>query len=81
MPRKNRILRLSIPSDLTEEFRGSARDLGKSKSELFREMIAVYKARQDEEELYRIQRRISRQLSRSKSFTEKEIERIVFEDR
>jgi metal-responsive CopG/Arc/MetJ family transcriptional regulator len=81
MRRKNRILSLSIPSDLAEEFKGLARELGKSQSELFHDMIAIYKARQDEEELYRLQRRISRQLSCSKSFTEEEIERIVFEDR
>jgi metal-responsive CopG/Arc/MetJ family transcriptional regulator len=81
MRRRNRILRLSIPSDLTEEFKGLARELGKSKSELFREMIAVYKARQDEEELYRVQRRISQQLNRAKLFTEKEIDRIIFEER
>lgn len=43
-------------------------------------MMTVYRARQDEEEFVRLQRRISRQLKRHRPFTEKEIDRIVFED-
>ena len=81
MPRKSRILRLAIPQGLRQEYEILAKELGKTKSELFRDIIAVYKARQDEEELYRLQRRISRRLKRPKPFTEREIDRIVFEDR
>lgn len=81
MPRKTRVIRLAIPQGLKQEYETLAKELGKSKSELLREMIAVYKARQEQEELYRLQRRISRQLNRAKPFTEKEIDRIVFEGR
>jgi hypothetical protein len=42
-------------------------------------MFAVYQAVRDEQELYRLQRRIARQVG--KRFTEKEIEKIVLEDR
>ncbi|MFQ5846185.1 MAG: hypothetical protein ACE5IQ_00765 [Candidatus Methylomirabilales bacterium] len=81
MRRKRRILRLPVPSELAEEFMGLARKLGKTKADLLREMLNVYKARQQEEELYRLQRRISSQLNRATPFTEREIDRIVFEDR
>ena len=49
------------------------------KSELFREMFVVYQSVREEQELYRLQRRMTRQAGRR--FTEKEIEKIVFEDR
>lgn len=81
MPRKSRILRFSVPSGLGKEFETLAKTCGKSKSELFREMMTVYRARRDEEGFVRIQHRISRQLKRPRPFTEKEIDRIVFEDR
>ncbi|MFQ5916080.1 MAG: ribbon-helix-helix protein, CopG family [Nitrospinota bacterium] len=81
MPRKRRILRLSIPSGIAEEFEALARKLGKTEAELLREMLNVYKAKQGEDELYRLQRRISRQLNRPNPLSEKEIGRIVYENR
>lgn len=81
MSHTKRILRFSLPSELPEEFASLARRLGKTKTELLREMLDVYKERQEEQELYRLQRRFSRQLNLPKPLTEKEIDRIVFEDR
>lgn len=81
MPRKNRIVRFAIPQGLRQEYETLAKELGKTKSELFREMLAVFRARKNEEDLFRLQRRIARQLDRRKRLTEAEIDRIVFEDR
>jgi len=79
MGRTSRLLAVSLPPDLAEEYEAVAKELGKNKSELFREMFAVYQAVREEQELYRLQRRMTRQTGRR--FTEKEIEKIVFEDR
>ena len=53
----------------------------KSKSELFRQMVANYKAKLDEEEFFRLQARMARCAQKNRIFTEKEVEKIVFEDR
>ncbi|MFQ5852661.1 MAG: ribbon-helix-helix protein, CopG family [Candidatus Binatia bacterium] len=79
MGRTSRLLAVSLPPDLAEAYEVLAKELGKNKSELFREMFAVYQGVREEQELYRLQRRIARQVG--KRFTEKEIEKIVFEDR
>jgi predicted DNA-binding protein len=79
MGRTSRLLAVSLPPDLAEEYEALAKELGKNKSELFREMFAVYQVVREEQELYRLQRRMVRQVG--KRFTEKEIEKIVFEDR
>ncbi len=52
-----------------------------TKSELFRNMLAVYRAKREEEEFLRLQRRMARKACRDVPYTEKEIDRIVFEDR
>ncbi|KRT69859.1 MAG: hypothetical protein XU15_C0008G0083 [candidate division NC10 bacterium CSP1-5] len=39
MPRKSRILRLSVPRGLGKEFEALAKEVGKSKGELLREMV------------------------------------------
>jgi predicted DNA-binding protein len=79
MGRTSRLLAVSLPPDLAKDYEALAKELGKNKSELFREMFAVYQAVREEQELYRLQRNMTRQAGRR--FTEKEIEKIVFEDR
>ncbi len=79
MGRTSKLLAVSLPPDLAEEYEALAKELGKNKSELFREMFSVYQAVREEQEFYRLQRRMTRQAGRR--FTEKEIEKIVFEDR
>ena len=81
MTLKSRTLRFSVPRGLGKEFEALAKEVGKSKGELLREMMAVYKARQEGKEVHRLQRRYARQISRSKPLTEKEIDRIVFKSR
>lgn len=81
MPRTTKLLSVSLPPDLAEEYEALAKRLRKSKSELFREMIAAYKILRDEQERSRIQKKLARWPNRQKPWTEREVERIVLEDR
>ena len=44
-------------------------------------MVEAYKARLDEEELYRLQRRMAPRARRRGAVTEKQVEKLLFEDR
>ena len=81
MGRNTRILGFSVAPELAEEYDRLARRQKKSKSELFRQMVENYKSRLDEEEFFQLQARMARRAQKRKIFTEKEVEKIVFEDR
>jgi predicted DNA-binding protein len=81
MARKTRVLGFSVPPEVAEEYERLAKRTGRSKSELFREMIRTYKARRDEEEFFRLQRKMARRARAKGVFSEKDVERLVFEDR
>lgn len=81
MGRNTRVLGFSVAPEIAEEYDRLAQRQKKSKSELFRQMMESYKARLDEEEFFRLQTRMARQAQRKKALTEKEVEKIVFEDR
>jgi hypothetical protein len=81
MGRNTRVLGFSVAPEIAEEYDRLAQRQKKSKSELFRQMVENYKARLDEEEFFRLQDRMARRAQRKKVLTEKEVERIVFEDR
>ena len=44
-------------------------------------MVEAYKAKLEEEEFLRLQKKMSRRARQKGIFTEKDVERIVFEDR
>jgi predicted DNA-binding protein len=79
--RNTRILGFSVAPEIAEEYDRLAQRQKKSKSELFRQMVESYKANLDEEEFFRLQARMARRAQRKRIFTEKEVEKIVFEDR
>ena len=81
MARKTRVLGFSVPPEVAEEYECLAKLTGRSKSELFREMIRTYKARRDEEEFFRLQRKMARRVRAKGGLAEKDVERLVFEDR
>jgi predicted DNA-binding protein len=81
MGRNTRVLGFSVAPEIAEEYERLAQRQKKSKSELFRQMVENYKARLDEEEFFRLQARMARRAQRKKVLTEKEVEKIVFEDR
>ena len=81
MARTTRVLGFSVPPDVATEYERLAERERRSKSELFREMIAVYKAKREEDEFFRLQNRMVRRARAKGVLTEKDVERLVFEDR
>lgn len=81
MTRKTRVLGFSVPPELATEYERLAERERRTKSDLFREMIAVYKAKREEEAFFRLQARMSRRARAEGVLTEKDVERLVFEDR
>ena len=81
MARTTRILGFSVAPSIAAEYERLAARQRKSKSELFREMVETYKAKLDEDELLRLQTRMSRKARKLGILTERDVARIVFEDR
>ena len=81
MPRRTKVLGFSVSPEIADEYERLAKHERRSKSELFREMIAAYKAKRAEEEFLKLQARMSRRARANGVLTEKDVERLVFEDR
>jgi len=81
MARKTKVLGFSVAPAIADEYERLAARQRKSKSELFREMVEAYKAKLEEEAFLRLQARMSRKARRVGLLTERQVERIVFEDR
>ena len=81
MARKTQVVGFSVPPEVAAEYERLAERERRSKSELFREMIAVYKAKREGEEFFRLQNRTARRARTKDVLTEKDVERVVFEDR
>ncbi len=81
MRRNTALLRFSVSPALAGEYKKLAERYGTTKSELFRRMVESYKAEREEEEFFKLQRKMTRRVRKAGIFTEKEVERIVFEDR
>lgn len=81
MGRHTAVLGFSVNPELAREYERLAAQEGTTKSELFRRMIECYKTERDEEEFFKLQRRMARRAQKPRALTEKEVERTVFEDR
>ena len=81
MSRRTTVLGFSVSPELAEEYEKLAVQEGTTKSELFRRMIQSYKTHLEDEEFFRVQRRMASRVRKEKALTEREVERIVFEDR
>ena len=81
MPRRTKVLGFSVSPQIAHEYEQLAKHERRTKSELFREMIAAYKAKRAEEEFLKLQARMSRRARAQGVLTEKDVERLVFEDR
>jgi hypothetical protein len=81
MGRNTAVLGFSVSPGLAREYERLAEREGTTKSELFRRMVECYKAEREEEEFFRLQRKMTRRARMAGVLTEKEVERIVFEDR
>ena len=81
MKRRRVAMTISLPPEIAENYEKLAEQEAKNKSQLFREMFLLYKARTLEQEFYDLQRQGAR-LAREKGIlTEKDVARIVFEGR
>jgi len=81
MPCSTRVVGFSVAPEIAEEYERLAARLKLSRSELFREMIEAYKVRLDEEDFFRLQRRMTRRVGKRGRFTEAMVARIVFAGR
>jgi hypothetical protein len=82
MARKTAVLGFSVSRELARQYEKLAAQEQTTKSELFRRMVERYKAERDEEEFFRLQRKMAGRGSRKRgALTEREVARIVFEDR
>jgi hypothetical protein len=81
MARKTAVLGFSVSPALAKEYKQLAEREGTTKSDLFRRMVSTYKADRDEQEFIALQRKMAGRVRKTGALTEKEVERIVFEDR
>ena len=81
MGRKTAVLGFSVNPEIAAEYEQLTARQKTTKSELFRRMVESYKDRLAEDEFFALQRKMARQARRRGSLTEKEVARIVFEDR
>ena len=81
MARSRVAVTISIPPQLANEYDRLARATAKNRSQLFREMFALYRQSQ-EEEVFRALQRYGRRKAREGGIrTERDVERLVFEGR
>jgi ribose 1,5-bisphosphokinase PhnN len=81
MGRRIKVVGFSVPPEVAEAYERLATRQRTSKSELFRRMVEAYKAKLDEEDFFRLQRKMARRMRRKGGLTERDVERIVFEDK
>jgi metal-responsive CopG/Arc/MetJ family transcriptional regulator len=72
---------ISIPPQLAKEYDRLAKATAKNRSQLFREMFDAYRRLQEEETFETLQRYGSRKARERGIRTERDVERLVFEDR
>ena len=81
MKRRRVVMTISLPPEIAENYEKIAQQEAKNKSQLFLDMFLLYKARTLEQEFYDLQRQGARLARKKGILTEKDVERIVFEDR
>ncbi len=81
MARNTTVIGFSVSPKIAKEYEKLTARQGTTKSELFRRMLEAYKGVVEEEEFFRLQRKMTHRARKKGVFTEKEVERIVFEDR
>lgn len=72
---------VSVPADLATRFAKLAKTEAKNKSQLFRDMFAVYQRRRREEEFVELQRYGAKQARKKNVLTEADVEALVFQGR
>jgi len=72
---------VSLPFNLAESFERLAKAEAKNKSQLFREMLAVYERRRREEQFHELQRYGVKKARKKGILTEDDVEKLVFQGR
>ena len=81
-PRRGRVaVTISISPTIAKEYDRLARATSKNRSELFRDMFDTYRRARGEEMFTELQRYGSRKARERGIRTERDVERLVFEDR
>jgi ribbon-helix-helix CopG family protein len=79
--RASRVLTVSVPPETAEDFERIAEDEGRNRSELFREMLRVYRTYLETRTFESLQRYGAAQASRKGVKTERDVERLIQESR
>lgn len=79
--RSSKVLAVSVPPDAAEDFDHIAEEEGRNKSELFREMLRVYRAYRETRTFESLQRYGASQATRRGIRTDKDVERLIRESR
>jgi metal-responsive CopG/Arc/MetJ family transcriptional regulator len=77
--RSSRVLTVSVPPEAAEDFEEIAADEGRNKSELFREMLRVYRVWRDTQRFESLQRYGAARTRRLGIKSEKDVERLIQE--
>jgi metal-responsive CopG/Arc/MetJ family transcriptional regulator len=78
--RKSRVLAVSVPPEAAKDFERIADEEGRNKSELFREMLRVYRAYRETQTFESLQRYGAARTRRLR-IGEKDVERLIQETR
>ena len=81
MKRRRVAVTISLPPEMANDYKKIADQEAKNKSQLFRDMFLLYKKRTLEQEFFDLQRYGAKMAREKGILTEKDVERIVFEDR
>jgi len=81
MKRRRIPMTVSLPPEIAEDYENLAEKEAKNKSQLFRDMFLLYKEKAREDEFFELQRYGARKARGKSILTEKDVEKIVFEDR
>jgi metal-responsive CopG/Arc/MetJ family transcriptional regulator len=79
--RTTRVLTVSVPPETAKDFDRIADEEGRNRSELFREMLRVYRTFLETRTFESLQRYGAAQASRQGITTEKDVERLIREAR
>jgi len=79
--RSSRVLTVSVPPDAAEDFERIADEEGRNRSELFREMLRVYRIWRETQRFESLQRYGAARARRLGITTEKDVERLIQEVR
>ena len=81
MTRPSKVLSVSVPADTARDFDQIAHQEGRNKSELFREMLRVYRVHRETREFELIQRNGNAAARRAGIRDENDVERLIEEAR